>query len=68
MHPTENPTNVILVAILVAIIATAVIVRLQPHLMRQVADYLNARSDAEEWFTLRHCLYKKQRKEQEERE
>ena len=49
--------------ILAAIICTSIIIRLQPPLMRQLADYLNARADAENWFEKRHAEYKQQRED-----
>ncbi len=60
-----NPVNVILVALLVAIASGAALVRLQPPLMRQLADWLNARADSEDWFTIRHSRYKEQREAKE---
>ena len=62
---TENPVNVVLGVLLIAIACAVGIVRLQPCLMRQLADWLNARADAECWFAGQHALYKKHRAERE---
>ena len=56
-----NPVNVVMVALLVALACGAAFVRLQPPLMRQLADWLNARADSEDWFEGRHMEYKQKR-------
>lgn len=64
MRPSD--INVIMALLLAVICTTAALIRLSPHQMKRIADWLNARADAEEWFEIRHRLYKRQRAEREE--
>ncbi len=58
--------NIVLSCILVMGGTAIGLLRLSPYMMKRLADWLNARADAEEWFALRHQLYKRQRAEREE--
>ena len=60
-----DAANAILLMVVVAAVCAVVIVRLSPALMRQLADWLNARADAECWFAERHLEYVKAREERE---
>lgn len=53
--------NGALALIVVAIACGTVIVWLQPCLKRQIADWLNASADSDDWRALRLAEYKKQR-------
>ena len=60
-----DAANAILLMVVVCAVCAVVIVRLSPALMRQLADWLNARADAEQWFSARHREYVKAREERE---
>ncbi len=53
--------NGCLLLVLVVIVTYAICIRLSPREMRRLADYLNSRADAEEWFAERFRKYKDQR-------
>lgn len=63
MRPSD--INAIFLGLVVALFTIAALIRLSPHQMKRIADWLNARADAEEWFEIRHRLYKRQRAERE---
>lgn len=53
--------NGCLLLVLVAILVYAICVRLSPREMRRVADWLNSRADAEDYWRERFARYKEQR-------
>lgn len=57
--------NVPLVAVLVGVVCWAAIIRLSPGEMRRMADWLNARADAESWFAIRRQEYRQHREDGE---
>ena len=50
-----------LALIVVGELCAIVIVWLQPCLKRQIADWLNASADSDDWRAIRHNEYKQQR-------
>jgi hypothetical protein len=62
----SNPVNVVMMALLVAIGSGAALVRLQPPLMRELADWLNARADAEDFMADRFQKYRILRNESDQ--
>ena len=64
-HIDNTAINGIMLGLLVALFCFAVFTRMQPYAMRRLADYLNARADAEDWFKRRHGEYKVLREEKE---
>ena len=61
----SSPVNIVLVILVVTMLCAAALTRMQPHMMRQLSDYLNARADAEDWFGVRHKRYRQEREDRE---
>ncbi len=53
--------NAVMLMVILGGLAWVVCVRLSPKQMRHLADYLNSRADAEDWFAERFQRYKTQR-------